>query len=184
MAVPFITSGQTDWSYSISLLKESFFYPSKYTFQGPFHPGIVIGAEKLVKEKAKSDRLLTADLGFYHHDYLQNGVFIMGGYQYRGNPVEDLFIWIQPQLGYLHSFSPSGEWKLKNGEYEPANSGRPAALAGLTFGLDYMILKTSETKISLTYRALAEGPFAPAYGVPVAPHTFITMGIKSKLTFK
>ena len=182
MVVPWLVQAQpTDWSYSIGFLSQSFFYPSKYTLQGPIHPGVIAGVEINLKDKPRVDRLLTAEVGFYHHDYFQNGAFVIGGYQFNTNPVGDLYVWGQPQLGYLHTFSPTGEWELQSGSYEKVRSGHPAAIAGLALGVDYQLIPTYQTKISLSYRAMVEGPFALNYGVPVVPHTFITLGLKSKL---
>lgn len=185
LSVPLLLTGQpSEWTYSISFLKESVFYPSKYNFQAPVHPGFSLGAEVLLKEKSKTDRLLSAEVGFYHHEYLQNGIFLLGGYQLRTKNLKGFTFYTQPQLGYLHTFSPTGEFKLENGKYVEKHSGHSSAMAGFSFGIDYEIIPTYKSKISLTYRVMAEAPFALEYGVPAIPHTFLSIGFKSKISAK
>ena len=174
----------SDLTFFSGYLKESFFYPSKHNFGSPLHPGVTIGFEKLLKDKTRVDQLLTAEIGFYHHDYLQNGLFVLGGYQFRSNPISNIFAWVQPQLGYLHTWSPSGEFKLEDGQYVATKSGHPSAFAGLTLGLDYQIIPAYESKVFVSYRMMVEGPFALEYGVPVVPHTFLSIGLKSKISSK
>lgn len=185
LIAPALLWGQpSEWTYFAGFLKESFFYPSQYTLRTPVHPGVTLGAEILIKDKPKVDRLLTAEIGFYHHAYLQNGVFLLAGYQFRANPLNNFFMWAQPQLGYLHAFSPTGEFELRSGQYVETKSGHPSAFAGASLGFDYQFLPAYESKIFVSYRMMAEGPFASAYGVPVGPHTFISIGFKSKISSK
>ncbi|MEP0368662.1 MAG: hypothetical protein ABJN36_12260 [Cyclobacteriaceae bacterium] len=174
----------SNWTYTIAFLKESVFYPSKYNFQAPVHPGFSLGAEVLLKEKSKTDRLLSAEVGFYHHEYLQNGIFLLGGYHFRTKDLKGFTLSTQPQLGYLHTFSPTGEFKLENGKYVEKRSGHSSAMAGVSFGIDYKIIPTYKSKIFLAYRVMAEAPFALEYGVPAIPHTFLSIGFKSKISAK
>lgn len=173
-----------DWTYFGSFNKESIFYPSKYNFENPVHPGFSIGTDILIKKRLKTDRLLSIEFGHYHHKYLQNGYFLLAGYQIKMKAGQHWSFWTQPQMGYLHTFSPTGEFELKNGQYKKKKSGRPSIMAGISLGIDYQIIDAYKTRVFISYKAMAEGPFAIEYGVPAVPHTFLTIGLKSKLFSK
>tara|TARA_R110000796_G_scaffold77584_2_gene173155 strand:- start:11826 stop:12437 length:612 start_codon:yes stop_codon:yes gene_type:complete len=181
--------GLSDWQFGISTIKESFFYPSKHNFIGPYHPGFSLIAEKQIKELKKSNKILSLETGFYHHKYFQNGVFLLSGLNYEFRLKGRLKLRWGPRLGYLHAFSPTGRYKLKDGEFKQIKDwGRPTALAGLAIGASYPILNKDEpdkaVDLFFNYQVLVEGPFAPGAGVPVVPHTFLALGIKTKLFSK
>lgn len=177
---------QSEWKFGISTIKESFFYPSKSNFSAPYHPGFSILGERLIKARAKSEKVLSLEGGFYHHKYFQNGIFLLGGLNYRYPIKSKLKVSWGPRLGYLHTFSPSGKYRHSDGEYKQVKDlGRPTGMAGLALGVEYPIINSKDLNkvidLFFNYQVLVEGPFAPSAGVPVVPHTFLSLGIKTKL---
>lgn len=180
-----MANAQKTWRLGVSTFKESFFYPSLDNFSGPYHPGVSVVADKVLKVRRNSTKLLSLEAGFYHHDYFQTGLFLLAGLNYAYPIKEKLVLRWGPRLGYLHTFSPTGIYERKNGEFQQVKDfGRPTGLAGVTLGMEYPIITmgSSETiDLFLDYQILVEGPFAPAAGVPVVPHTFIGLGLKTLL---
>ncbi len=179
-------NAQQDWKFGISIMKESLFYPSIKNFSGPYHPGFSVLGERLIKARKNSNKIISVEGGFYHHKYFQNGIFLMGGINYQYPIKSKLKLSWGPRLGYLHTFSPTGKYRHINGEYKQIKDwGRPTGLAGLALGAEYPIIniKDSQKSVDLffNYQILVEGPFAPGAGVPVIPHIFSTLGIKTQL---
>ncbi|MEQ9297902.1 MAG: hypothetical protein RIF33_05030 [Cyclobacteriaceae bacterium] len=175
-----------EWKFGISTIKESFFYPSKHNFSAPYHPGFSMLGERVIKERNKSSKILSFEAGFYHHKYFQNGIFLLGGLNYLYPIKSKLKLSWGPRLGYLHTFSPSGKYRHMDGEFNQIKDwGRPTGLAGLAFGTEYPIINADDLDKSIdlfiNYQILVEGPFAPSAGVPVVPHTFLSLGVKTKL---
>jgi hypothetical protein len=175
-----------EWKFGISTIKESFFYPSKQNFSTPYHPGFSMLAERVIKSRDKSNKLLSFEGGFYHHKFFQNGIFLLTGLTYLYPIKEKLKVSWGPRIGYLHTFSPSGKYRLINGEFQQIKDwGRPTGMAGLVLGVEYPILNLDDLNkvidLFFNYQILIEGPFAPSAGVPVVPHTFLSLGVKTKL---
>ena len=165
----------------LSFDKQSFFLPSAENFGGTFHPGVSGGIDFLRMEDQKKSRYITTELGFYHHSHFQNSVYLLGGFRFQRS-LGERFSWnYAPKAGYMHVFTPTKEFELKDGEYVIKKGGRPTGLLGVSIGLDYTIIEKSSTKLSLEYQLLGEGPFAINWGVPVAPHTFLSVGFKTSL---
>ncbi|MCR9249159.1 MAG: hypothetical protein NXI20_01995 [bacterium] len=161
--------------------KQSFYLPAAENFGGTFHPGVSGGIDFLRKEDGKKSRYLTTELGFYKHEYFQNSIYLLGGFTFQRD-LGERFSWnYQPKAGYMHVFSPTKEFELVNGEYKQKKGGRATGMFGVSVGLDYTILPKASTKLSLSYQLLAEGPFAARWGVPIVPHTFLSIGIKTRI---
>ena len=165
----------------LSFIKQSFYYPSTENFGGTFHPGIAGGIDFLRYEEEKKARYFTTELGFYHHEYFQNAVFLLGGFRFQRDLGERFSWYYQPKFGYMHTFSPTKEFKLEEGEYVVKNGGRPTLMAGISIGFNYELIESSQTNLMVSYQMLAEGPFATYWGVPVVPHNFLSIGIKTAL---
>ena len=179
----------SEWEFGAATFKESFFYPSKYNFIAPYHPGFSLVAEKQIKERRISNRVLSIEGGFYHHRYWQNGFFLLGGYNFEYPLKEKFKLRWGPRLGYLHTFSPTGKYRHIDSEFRQIRDwGRPTAMLGLVLGAEYSVNYTNDPRrmvdIFFNYQALVEGPFAPDVGVPAVPHTLLSLGFKTKLFSK
>lgn len=158
-------SQESEWLMKASLLKESFFYPSGINFTAPMHPGFAIGIEKQTFISDKWTKHLTVDVGFYHHKYFQNGLFLLGGYGWGYKPISKLQVTGSVALGYLHIFRPTEVYELHNGSYVKANNlGKPNAMLGIDVGLIYAIDPAEKYLIAIDYKPLVNGPFNIAYG--------------------
>ncbi|MTI41674.1 hypothetical protein [Fulvivirga lutimaris] len=177
---------QQHWKFGVSTIKASLFYPSIKNFSGPYHPGFSFLGERLVKTRKNSNKIISFEGGFYHHEYFQNGIFLLGGINYEYPIKSKLKLSWGPRLGYLHTFSPTGKYQHIDGEFKQIKDwGRPTGLVGLALGVEYPMIniKDSQNSVDLffNYQVLVEGPFAPGAGVPVIPHIFSSLGIKVKL---
>ena len=171
--------------YYLAFGKESFFYPSKEIIGSPLHPTLLIGFQKNLKTKRKSDRSITAEAGIYHHDYFENGFFVLAGYQFTYFTNYKFSLSWKPELGYHHSWSPTGTFRLENGTYKrTSNLGRPNVMFAMNAVFDYQVFQKGETRLFFQFKTAGSGPFAIPWGVPVAPYTFLMFGIKSNLQFK
>ncbi len=174
------------WKFGMSLMKESFFYPSISNFIAPYHPGLSVVGEKMIKTKEKSQQVFSLEGGFYHHKYFQNGLFFLAGINYQYPLKSKLKLRWGPRIGYLHTFSPTGRYSHIDGEFRQVKDwGRPTVLAGVAIGAEYPIIHANDSDKAIdlffNYQVLVEGPFAPGAGVPVVPHTFLSLGVKTKL---
>ncbi|MFY0685987.1 MAG: hypothetical protein JXQ90_02420 [Cyclobacteriaceae bacterium] len=161
-----------DLGVHFSVLKESFYYPSHHLVTGPIHPGIQAGV--MIPTK-KLNRYWDASAGFYHHSHFQNSLFLLGGYHFQ-YAISDGLSWNWgPKIGYIHTFSPTGTFVHDGEQYVRKRGGRPSALMGLSAGLSYKFTESISANTSI--QTLIEGPFAPYWGVPVAPHSMISLGL-------
>lgn len=174
---------QTDnWFIKTSLLKESFFYPSVTNFTKPLHPGFSVGIEKQISSTTNWSTHYTGDVGFYHHKYFQNGLFVMAGHGWGYQLLNKLTISASGVIGYLHTFRPTEVYELQNGSYVKAkNFGKPNALIGINLAMSYALGHTEKYHLQLDYGSMVNGPFNVSYGAPVVPITFARFGIKIKV---
>jgi len=111
------------WSQSkaipvtISLFNETAI-PFTRFFTTPVHPGIQIGTEFDYNVKAHSRLFQTANVSYFYHDYLTQGIGIHTELGYECSSSMGLALTGLFGLGYMHTFATTEEYTLTNGQYE------------------------------------------------------------------
>lgn len=170
--------GQVFQQYAVSLNSEAIGLP--FTNYSPIHPGIEITGTIRKKEKAKSVRYTNLKMGFFHHQRVENAIYLGGEYQYSQKLFKQkLSLDLPVGLGYLHSFYPAEIYEQNDsGDFEKITQlGRPHLYVNLGIGVTY----TGADKVQPFVRQelLLETPFAN--GIPVIPHSILKIGIQIKL---
>ena len=180
LILPFLTNGHSQGLQQLSLSINSEAIGLPFTNYSPIHPGIEISGSLKRNERDRSIRYLNLKAGFFHHERLENAIYLGGEYQYS----QKLFggkmsLDVPMGLGYLHSFYP-GELYEQNeaGDFETiSQAGRSHLYVNLGVGLTF--LPQSKIQPFIRQELLLETPFAN--GIPVIPHSLLKVGIQLKL---
>ena len=114
---PTILSGQVEAiPINVSFFNESTAIPFTKFVTIPIHPGIQLGTELNYKNKEQYRLFQTANINYFYHNYLTQGIGLNSelGYEYRlkfGLAFTGLL-----GLGYLHTFATAGEFTFSNGQ--------------------------------------------------------------------
>jgi len=185
--IPTILFGQDkEIPINVSLFNESTAIPFTRFFTSPVHPGIQVGTEFDYRKKEHSRLFQTANLGYFYHNYLAQGIGLNTelGYEYRlrsGFAFEGLF-----GIGYMHTFATTEEFTFTNGQYEKkADKGNARLYPSLSFDAGYYLKKaeTNSLKVFIRYQAWAEYPYSPDF-IPVMTHINLHVGAKFFITCK
>lgn len=169
-----------DIPINISIFNEATAIPFTRLLTTPVHPGIQLGTEWNYKVKDHSRLLQTANLQYYYHRYLCQGVGISSelGFEHRfssGFSMAGLF-----GLGYMHTFTTGEEFVFEDGTYrEKTDQGAGRLTTSLAIDLGYYIKKmdTLSPKVFLRYQPWVEYPFSPGF-IPVMTHINLHAGVK------
>jgi hypothetical protein len=187
LLAPIMLSGQTrSVPVNISVFNEATAVPFTRFFTTPLHPGIQVGTEFNYKTKEHGRLFQTANLSYFYHNYLSQGIGITTelGYEYRlsfGLAFEG-----QLGIGYLHTFATTEEFVLKDGQYEKkADIGNSRLIPTISLDVGYYFRKTDKTspKIFLRYQSWAEYPYSPGF-IPLMTHISLHVGIKFFIAYK
>jgi len=185
--IPTILFGQDkEIPINVSFFNESTAIPFTRFFTSPVHPGIQVGTEFDYRKKEHSRLFQTANLGYFYHNYLAQGIGLNSelGYEYRlrsGFAFEGLF-----GIGYMHTFATTEEFTFTNGQYEKkADKGNARLYPSLSFDAGYYLKKaeTNSLKVFIRYQAWAEYPYSPDF-IPVMTHINLHVGAKFFITCK
>jgi hypothetical protein len=171
---------------NVSLFNESTAIPFTRFFTTPVHPGIQVGTEFDYRKKEHSRLFQTANLSYFYHNYLAQGIGLNTelGYQYRlksGIAFAGLF-----GIGYMHTFATTEEFTFTDGQYEKkADKGNARLYPSLSFDLGYYLKKTetNSPKVFIRYQGWAEYPYSPDF-IPVMAHINFHIGAKFFITCK
>lgn len=173
-----ITSfGQTIKGVSIAAMNEEISFP--FTRFTPIHPGVEVGITFREVEKEKSIRNLNLNVGFYHHEKIENGIYLRGEYQFRPKLGSLLTFDLSGSLGYLHTFFPGEIYEMNESsyEFEKVNQSGRSHLTG-ALGMGFTLVKTEKIQPFIRQELMVETPFAS--GVPVIIHSFLKLGVNIK----
>jgi hypothetical protein len=179
--VPAILLGQKKpIPVNISVFNEATAVPFTRFFTTPIHPGIQAGTEFSYKQGEHGRLFQTANLSYFYHNYLCQGIGITTelGYEYRldfGLAFEALL-----GAGYLHTFATTEEFTFDNGDYEKkADLGNARLYPTLSLDVGYYFRKADKKspKIFLRYQSWAEYPYSPGF-IPLMTHINLHLGVK------
>jgi hypothetical protein len=171
---------------NISLFNESTAIPFTRFFTTPIHPGLQLGTEYNYKNKEHSRLFQTANICYFYHNYLAQGIGLNTelGYEYRlnfGLAFEGLL-----GVGYMHTFATTEEFAFSNGQYEKKpDKGNARLYPSLSVDIGYY-LKRSESnspKIFIRYQSWAEYPYSPDF-IPIMTHISLYIGAKIFIKIK
>lgn len=170
---------------TISIFNEATAIPFTRFITTPIHPGLQAGTSFTYHQKNKSRLFQTANLSYFYHRYLSQGIGLNTelGYAYRthsGLSFEGLF-----GLGYLHTFATGPEYLFEDGQYTKRNDRGNARLTpSISLGLGYCLHpdEINSTELFLRYQAWVEYPYSPDF-IPVMTHINLHLGVKTYLHF-
>ena len=146
-------------------------------FTTPVHPGMSVGTEFRYNRRPLNQWFQTAKLGVSYHQYVQTAVQLYSelGYRraiWRGTAAE-----MRLGAGYLHAFSSTEVFTLKDGLYDKkANLGRPQFMGSGVLGLSYQLQKGQNSpRFFVDYQFFLQMPFVKSY-VPLLPNTALHIG--------
>lgn len=165
---------------SISVFNESTAIPFTRFITTPIHPGIQLGTEFNYKIKKHSRLFQTANISYFYHNYLAQGIGINSelGYEYRlnfGLAFSGLL-----GIGYMHTFATSDEFTFTNGQYiKKADKGNARLYPSLSLDIGYYLRKSEKNspKIFIRYQSWAEYPYSPDF-IPIMTHINFHIGTK------
>lgn len=171
---------------NISLFNESTAIPFTRFFTTPVHPGLQLGTEFNYNAKENSRLFQTANVCYFYHNYLAQGIGLNSelGYEYRldcGLAFEGLL-----GLGYMHTFATTEEFSFSNGQYEKkADKGNARLYPSIALDVGYYLKgkENSSSKVFIRYQSWAEYPYSPGF-IPVMTHISLHIGAKFFITKK
>lgn len=159
--------------------KEAVPYSLLSPVSGSLHPGGTLSVGKAMKTaEGPWQQWLYVDLGGYHHAEFQTSAYVQGRWQWE-RTLPHGFTWAAGAgAGYQHVFFPNGSFTLneETGVLEPQGS-KPTATAHVSTSLGWSPPTLPDWQVTAQFQGWVEGPFAPAFGVPVFPHTYAQIGI-------
>jgi hypothetical protein len=187
MTTPAILFGQLrQVPVNISLFNESTAIPFTRFLTIPVHPGIQIGTEFNYKIKEYSRLFQTADICYFYHNYLAQGIGLHTelGYEYRlknGIALSGLL-----GIGYMHTFATTEEFTFSDGKYEKkADRGNARLCPSFSVDIGYYVNNTvkNSLKIFIRYQSWAEYPYSPGF-IPIMTHINLHAGVKLMIRSK
>jgi hypothetical protein len=165
---------------SVSLFNESTAIPYTRFFTTPIHPGLQLGTEFNYINKEHSRLFQTANICYFYHHYLTQGIGLYSelGYEYRMK--FGLAFQGQLGLGYMHTFAVADEYTFSNGHYEKkTDKGNARLFPSLSFDISYYIKKSEKNspEIFVRYQSWLEYPYSPDF-IPVMTHINLHIGAK------
>ncbi|KJD35650.1 hypothetical protein PW52_07840 [Tamlana sedimentorum] len=164
---------------NISFFNESTAVPFTRFITTPIHPGIQLGTEFNYKVKEHSRLFQTANISYFYHNYLAQGIGLNTefGYEYRlkfGLALQGLL-----GVGYMHTFATSDEFTFSNGQYiKKVDKGNSRFYPSLSLDLGYYLNKNKNSpKIFIRYQSWIEYPYSPGF-IDIMSHVNIHIGTK------
>jgi hypothetical protein len=165
---------------NVSIFNESTAIPFTRFVTTPIHPGLQLGTEFNYKIKEHTRLFQTANISYFYHNYLAQGVGLNTelGYEYRlkfGLAVTGLL-----GVGYMHTFATAEEFTFSNGQYEKkTDKGNARLYPSFSIDIGYYLKKAviNGPKLFLRYQSWAEYPYSPDF-IPVMTHISLHIGVK------
>jgi hypothetical protein len=165
---------------NVSFFNEATAIPFTRIVTTPVHPGIQVGTEFNYKIKEHSRLFQTANISYFYHNYLAQGIGFNTelGYEYRlkfGLAFSGLL-----GVGYMHTFATAEEFTFTNGQYiKKADKGNARLYPSFSIDIGYYTKKAkiNSPKIFIRYQSWAEYPYSPGF-IPVMTHINLHVGLK------
>lgn len=165
---------------TISLFNEATAIPFTRFITTPVHPGIQAGTEFDYSQNEHSRLFQTADVSYFYHNYLAQGIGLSSSIGYECRMTNGLSFTGLFGLGYMHTFATTEEFTFTDGQYvKKTDKGNSRLFPSLSFDVGYYLkaVETNSPKIFLRYQAWAEYPYSPDF-IPVLTHINLHLGVK------
>jgi len=165
---------------NVSFFNESTAIPFTRFVTTPIHPGLQLGTEFNYKVKEHSRLFQTANISYFYHNYLAQGIGLNTelGYEYRlkyGLAFSGLL-----GIGYMHTFATAEEFTFTNGQYvKKADKGNARLYPSFSIDIGYYLKNADKNspKIFIRYQSWAEYPYSPDF-IPVMTNINLHIGAK------
>lgn len=165
---------------NISIFNEATAIPFTRFVTTPMHPGLQLGTEFNYKVKKHTRLFQTANISYFYHNYLAQGIGLNTefGYEFRikfGLAFSGLI-----GIGYMHTFATAKEYSFSNGQYvKKADRGNARLYPSFAIDIGYYLKKKNlnNPKIFVRYQSWAEYPYSPDF-IPVMTHINLHIGAK------
>lgn len=170
-------NAQKTINLSVALTTETYSFP--FTRFSPIHPGLEVGISIFEKYNKNSIHNVNTFIGGYHHQKIENAIYLRSEYIYRYKLKNTISIDGPIGIGYQHAFYPgdiyeqnsiSGEWERKR------QFGKSHFL--VTFGLGITYLKTKKIQPFIRYESALDFPI---YNGFLTTRTTFKLGINIKI---
>ncbi len=168
------------------------------------YPGARCGIEVPMKtveltKKQKvfiKDRLLTAQIGYYHHPSFHDNLYLTAGWTMRRTRPNGFFVQFSPEIGYSRTFLGGTTYTVNDNDNVSIKkmAGYNYLLMSLGGGLGYNFEKTKNLPIAVSLKAniLAMAPYNSSFylrptvelGIIYKPKHLFNHNIKSKHIIK
>jgi hypothetical protein len=171
---------------NISLFNESTAIPYTRFFTTPIHPGLQLGTEFNYNTKEHSRLFQTANISYFYHNYLAQGIGLYTelGYEYRLK--SGLAFAALLGVGYLHTFATTEEFTFSDGHYEKKTDfGNARLFPSLSIDIGYYLKKaeSNSPKVFIRYQSWVEYPYSPDF-IPVMTHINLHIGARFNIHLK
>ncbi len=144
-------------------------YPKLFTSQ--FHPGIDLTYSRKLNRSDKNKFYLNANIGGYHHEFVQTLVRIYPDISFQRKISEKLDFKFGLGAGYGLSFEGDRAFiQNEDGTYSSKSlkSARSQYLITAKFGLEILISAESKQKLFFQFASVLQGTYVKSY-VPILP---------------
>ena len=175
---PIVVYGQHPVAVSFTLFNESTAIPFTRFLTTPIHPGIQIGGEMAYRHTLKTKLFQTANLSYFYHRYLAQGIAVSSEFGYEYRLKGGLAFAGRLGLGYLHTFATAEEFTHENGHYtSQPDKGNARLYPSLALDIGFYLRKSEllSPKIFLRYQPWIEYPYSPDF-IPVMTHINLHVG--------
>jgi len=169
----------------LSFFNEGIGFPLRTVFSDPVHPGISIGTEIKYSDSNNFNFFQALSFGYYYHNYLQHGYFLLTETGIRG--IFDFGLMGEALLGvgYLRTFQAGSVYGQNDqGEFvEVTDYGLSRFMPSFSIGIGYDFRKTCNLDfvLILRYSLFLEMPYTSdyqGYAVPALPHVVLSLVIQ------
>jgi len=165
---------------NLSLYNESTAIPFTRFLTIPIHLGLQVGTEFVYSSKERSQLFQTANVCYFYHNYLMQGIGINSelGYEYRMKSRFSLALLLG--VGYMHTFATTEEFYFSNGTYQKKNDkGNARFYPSLSIDVRYFLKKNknNSSQLFIRYQSWVEYPYSPDF-IPAMTHINLHLGTK------
>ncbi|MDJ1468955.1 hypothetical protein QNI19_04245 [Cytophagaceae bacterium DM2B3-1] len=164
---------QSSVPITISVFNESVAIPFTQGFPTPIHPGMAVGTEIPTHQRTWSSTMVSVNLGYYFHKYLNQALFAQIGYGYEFRSKIGISSLVQMGVGYLHVIRNQPEYSLQDGKYTSSSGiGRSRLMIAPSVDIGFYLKpkKIQSGRIFVRYQPWVEYPFSSGF-IPLLPHT-------------
>ncbi|MEO1448145.1 MAG: hypothetical protein AAFV07_01390 [Bacteroidota bacterium] len=152
---------QQSWPVKIGVMDHSLSIPNFWFLRYGFNPTVTVGTEYTLKQKGGHQLFLSGNLGAYHQQKVETGIFLQTDISYRYQ-WKQWYAGIGLGPGYAHTFFTTPEYRYGEGDFSDASKvGHSYFMlaAGLELGYQFNESPTSP-RVALQFREQLYSPLS------------------------